>query len=198
MRWLLAQEDLFVRGAIDFCLGRAHLMGGDVVDASHAYTETVEIAQKAGNRLLAVFAIANLAHAQEARGCLREAYETSLRTLELATGRDGRPLPLAAVAYYWLGALLYERNDLEAAEWHLRQCIELGQRGGTEGVALNGYLVQALVRRARGDAEGAWELVRRVEREATGADLMTVGWAGAYRAWLLLYRGDLHRAVRWA
>jgi LuxR family maltose regulon positive regulatory protein len=27
---------------------------------------------------------------------------------------------------------------------------------------------------------------------------MTVGWAGAYRAWLLLNRGDLHGATRWA
>ena len=195
---LVARDDLFVRGAIAFCLGRAHLMGGNVVDASHAYTEAAEIAEKAGNRLLAVFARANLAHAQDARGHLHEAYETSLQALELATGRDRRPLPLAAVAYYWLGALLYERNDLEAAERHLGQCIELGQRGGTEGVTLNGYLILALVRRARGDAEGAWEIVRRVEREATGADLMTVEWAGAYRAWLLLDRGDLHAATRWA
>jgi LuxR family maltose regulon positive regulatory protein len=166
---LVAQDDLFVRGAIAFCSGRAHLMGGDVVDASHTFAKAAEIAKKAGNRLLAVFAMANLAHAQEARGRLREAYETSLRTLELATGRDGRPLPLAAVAHYWLGALLYERNDLEAAERHLGQCIELGQRGGMEGVALNSYLVRALVRRARGDAEGAWEIVagwsgRRRER----------------------------------
>jgi len=195
---LIPQEDLFVRSAAAFCMGQAQLMVGGVEEAENAFAEAADIARRTNNTLLSVFATANLGNIQRARGRLREAHENCLRALGLATGKGGRPLPVATVAHYWLGMLLYEFNDLEEAARHLGQCMELGRRGGAEGIALAGSLILAFVRLARGDEEGAHDLVWEAERQARGTDPSTVELVSTHRALLLLAREDLRGAIRWA
>ena len=195
---LIPQEDLFVRSAAAFCMGQAQLMVGGVEEAENAFAEAADIARRTNNTLLSVFATANLGNIQRARGRLREAHENCLRALGLATGKGGRPLPVATVAHYWLGMLLYEFNDLEEAARHLGQCMELGRRGGAEGIALAGSLILAFVRLARGDEEGAHDLVWEAERQARGTDPSTVELVSAHLALLLLAREDLRGAIRWA
>jgi LuxR family maltose regulon positive regulatory protein len=113
------------------------------------------------------------------------------------------PLLLEGPAYYaGMGALLYEWNDLDAAERHLAQAME--QLEGrlvvdAEDVAL-AYLALARLQQARGEpaaAQHTLEAHANLARQR-GFSAHLVARGAAARAQLALAQGDLAAAVAWA
>jgi LuxR family maltose regulon positive regulatory protein len=98
-------------------------------------------------------AITNLARLQVLQGRLRAAAATYREMTEIAAQPD-QPLLLEGPAYYaGMGAVLYEWNELDAAEQHLAQAMQqlLGRQVvDAEDVAL-GYLTLARLQHARGN-----------------------------------------------
>jgi LuxR family maltose regulon positive regulatory protein len=131
-----------------------------------------------------------------------------------------------------MGELHFERNDLEAATRHLEEGIEralewvglgattsrlLEDTGARDRLArledvdadtalsmVPGYITLARVRQAKGDADGALEALRKVERVAQNSRISplwkgrTEKWGEAWRARLRMARGDVKSASRWA
>jgi ATP/maltotriose-dependent transcriptional regulator MalT len=96
--------------------------------------------------------------------------------------------------------VLYEWDDLEAAEQHLQDGIALGVPGGYVGMMVNGYTLLARLRQVRGDAQGALDAICQAEQavQRVNPPRTTLDEVAAYRAWLHLTQGDLEAAARWA
>jgi LuxR family maltose regulon positive regulatory protein len=72
-------------------------------------------------------------------------------------------LPAAGILHVAMSEVSVERNDLEAAEAHLAQGLELGKWSGRLDAVRNAAYTLSRLRQARGDAEGALEAVREAE-----------------------------------
>lgn len=148
--------------------------------------------------MLALYAATSQAELAEVQGQLHRAVRTYEHALQLATGRDGQFLPLAGAAYIGLGKVWREWNDLTLAADHLTAGIELGRRGGLEGIILDGSITLALVRQTQGDGEGAQALIRQAAQMAHKWNLpATVIRVAAFEARLWLAQGQLEPALRW-
>jgi LuxR family transcriptional regulator, maltose regulon positive regulatory protein len=94
-----------------------------------------------------------------------------------------------------MGELLYEWDDLDAAERHLTEGVELAGRTGDVEILTWGHIALSQVRQAQGDAEGALAAAREADRVAqrSGADNAIVD-AAVWKARLHLMAGDLASA----
>jgi LuxR family maltose regulon positive regulatory protein len=157
----LPPDNTLVRGLMVYYLGHAERQSGHADAASRAFSQAITLGQAAGNIMLALYAATSLAELAEVQGQLHQAARTYQQALQLATGRDGQSWPLAGAAYVGLGKVWREWNDLALAAGHLTAGIELGQRGGVEGIILDGSITLALVRQAQADGDGAHALIRQ-------------------------------------
>lgn len=191
---LLDADNLVVRSVVAFTLGGACLLRGDTAGAARAFAQASEMGQAAGNIHLAVPAAAHLADLEVQRGQLHRAFETYRRILDLAG-----PSPVAAQAHSGLGALLYEWNDLDAAERHLARSLELGKLWGNVEALSSDYAALAWLHHARGDAQRRDEALRGLEQLAHERSLhpRAADQVAAFQARLAVARGDLAAAERW-
>ena len=146
-------------------LGMCYVLSGDLSSASQAFEQVLRIAQRSGNKMMAVAALSNLTGLQVVQGRLRQAWAGYQEMLELATHRSGRRLPVAGKVLFGLGELAREMNDLEAASRYLTEANELLKQFVEVGVVI-ACLSLARVRQAQGDWEGAWDLLHQAQQLA--------------------------------
>jgi LuxR family maltose regulon positive regulatory protein len=196
----LPEDDIFLRGIVTNTLGAAHDWLGNSVEAGQAFAQAADLCREAGNLLIALIAMCNLGRLQENQGHLDQAAGTFRRALDLAAGHEQHPLPVAGLAHVGLGRLLYEWNDLDAADRHLLQGIELGKKIANVEIQVAGYLALATVRQAQGDADGAREAIdsgkRLLAKAQTTAGVATELDAVQVRLWMA--QGRWEAAARWA
>ncbi|MGH3146685.1 MAG: LuxR C-terminal-related transcriptional regulator, partial [Rubrobacter sp.] len=195
----LPEHDLFLRGVVAVNLGMGEIIDGDMAAAEHHSAEAAAIADRTGNRFVAVVANNNLAEVRERQGRLREAAELFRRALASASDRAGRPLPMggAVMACTHLGRVLYKLNDLDGAERYLTQAIRLGERGRTVELLWITYLCMAHLSQTRGDVEAALGWRDRAERIARETNQpYGVALAAASRVWLRLAVGGDEATLR--
>jgi LuxR family transcriptional regulator, maltose regulon positive regulatory protein len=148
------QDDPIARFRAPAILGMAHLRAGEVSEAHHAFSQAVEIALAARLSFAAVPFLCNLAETEIAQARLRQAMNTCQRAGQMAS-IDGVPASSAGFVGLEMSKILYEWNDLEAAERHLLEGLELlGQSGISESFG-SGHALLAQIKQARGDHEGA-------------------------------------------
>jgi LuxR family maltose regulon positive regulatory protein len=196
----LPSEELHLRGILANILGAAYDSSGNTEAASRAYTEAAALCQAAGNPLIALIALGNLARLQETQGRLRQAADTCHRALELAAGLEGEPPPSAGMAEAGLGKLSYEWDRLDDAARYLEAAIERGKRGGVVELVVAGCTVLVRVYQARHDLDGAEDLIEEAERLAQTANVSAGSRAhlAATRARLWVLQGNLEAATQWA
>jgi LuxR family maltose regulon positive regulatory protein/serine/threonine-protein kinase PknK len=88
--------------------------------------------------------------------------------LSLARETAGQHSHAASLAGAFLGQLLYERGDIDAAEELLEACHQLGAESGVADFMIATYTILARIRALRGDHEEAWSLLdegRQVGRQ---------------------------------
>ncbi|HET7088089.1 MAG TPA: LuxR family transcriptional regulator, partial [Anaerolineae bacterium] len=153
--------NLAVRTATTWKLGWAYQLQGDRAAARRAYTEAISISQASGNIIVNVSASIGLGNIQEAENQLHLAVQTYRRVLQLA---GDPPLPVACEAHLGLARICYEWNDLDAAEQHGQQSVQLaGQIENTDRfVACEVFL--ARLKLARGDVAGAAAILDQAEQ----------------------------------
>ena len=141
---------------------------------------------------------------QELQGRLHEAERCYRQTLDAATETGVQHIPFVGMAQVGIGRLLYEWNDLDGATHHLTTAIEAGQEQGEMltgpgwHMLATGYLGLARVLLARGDPDGALELIQRAEALAREHDPSQIPRIAAARVRLWLALGNLDAAMRWA
>jgi LuxR family transcriptional regulator, maltose regulon positive regulatory protein len=144
--------------------------------------------------------VAMLAMVRRAQGRLHEVRRMATEVLD-ATTHEERTLPLsgAFLAYLLLGLTQCEQNQLDAAEYSLRQCADLaGQYQMTMyEILAQFYLSHVLA--ARGDLAGALQLVEGAEARASRyLSPLNLRELVGYRVLLWLRQGNLAAASAWA
>ncbi|TMD74512.1 MAG: LuxR family transcriptional regulator, partial [Chloroflexi bacterium] len=121
----LHPDNLPVRTATIWKLGIAYQFQGDRAAASRAYSEAISISQASGNIIINLWATVGLGNVQETENQLYPAAQTYRRVLQLA---GDPPQPAACEAHLGLARICYEWNDLDAAQQHGQQSVQLARQ----------------------------------------------------------------------
>jgi LuxR family maltose regulon positive regulatory protein len=193
---LLPDGDLDQRSFAASNLGFALRINGDLAAADEALAEALMIARAADHTYGTLSTMVWRARVQMELGRLRKAEESFGRALRFVTERGVGLLPAAGIAHIGIGALLYERDELEEAERELEQGIRLAEQAREVGNLVWGYVTLSQTKRARGDEEGALEMAREAEQVARDADAdLQRAIAVAWMTRLSLARGELGDAA---
>src|SRR6266566_5103616 len=157
----LHPNNLPLRTAAHWTLGYAYQLQGDRAAASRAYAEVIAISQSFGDSIYTIAATTCLGQVQEADNQLYRATETYRRVLLLA---GDPPQRIACEAHLGLARIYYQWNDLDAAEQHGQQCVQLTRQiDSVDTVASYGVFL-ARLRLARGDVSGAGAVLAKAEQ----------------------------------
>ena len=157
----LHPDNLAFRTSTIWTLGYAYQLQGDRAAASQAYTEAISISQASGNIITTIVATIGLGSVQEAENQLYLAAETYRRVLQLV---GDQPLPVACEAHLGLARIFYEWNDLDAAEQHGQQSLQLARQieNTDRFVACEVFL--ARLKLAQGDVAGAAAILAEADQ----------------------------------
>ena len=192
----LHPDNLAFRTSTTCKLGFAYQLQGDRAAASRAYTEVISIGQASGNVVFTLLATIGLGTLQEADNQLYLAAETYRRVLQLF---GDQPLPFASEAYFGLARVFYEWNDLDAAQEHAQQSIELARKIENNDRVIAGEVFLARLKLAHGDAAGAAAILARASQSARQHNFVSrMPEVAAAQVLTLLRQGNLVAAAHLA
>src|SRR6266567_9280546 len=154
------KENAPIRTAATYTLGYALQLQGDRAASRRAYNDVISIGKSFEDSIYTIAATLSLGQLQEADNQLSLATRTYSRALELA---GDPPRTIASEAHLGLARIYYEWNDLDAANQHGQQCLQLTRQ--IEGVdTFASYAVfLARMRLAQGDVPGAVAILDEAE-----------------------------------
>ena len=189
----LRPDNLSSRSTACWTLGFAYLLQGDRAAARQALTEAVALSQASGNIFTAILATIALGVVQEVDNQLYLAAETYRRVLQWASDQ---PLQIIYEAHLGLARILYEWNDLDAAEQHGRQSLHLARQ--YEGVIDRFVLCEVFLARlklARGEVAGAAAMLAEASQSARQQNFVyRIPEVAAAQVLTLLRQGNLAAA----
>jgi LuxR family maltose regulon positive regulatory protein len=193
----LDPENLFSRAIAHWTLGAAYQLQGDRAAARGAYTKVIENSQASEDIFTTILATMCLGILQEADNQLHLAVQTYQRVLQLA---GDQPLPHLCEAHLGLARILYEWNDLEAAEQHRRQSLHLARQSDHEveySIACEVFLARLSL--ARGKASDAVALLAQASQSAQQHNVVArMPEIAAAQVLTFLRQGSLSAAVHLA
>ncbi len=185
-----------VRAATTWTLGYAYRLKGERMAAGRAFVEARTASQAIGHSIITLMATLGLGNLQEEENQLRPAEETYRHVLELA---GSPPLPVACEAHLGLARINYMWNDLESAQLHGRQALELAHQISNTDRAVATELFLARLTLARGDAVGATALVAQAAQTAHHHNFVQqLPEVAAVQVLIYLHQGNLTAAGQWA
>ena len=179
-------------------LGLASWTNGDLEEAHHAYSESMDMMLRAGHASDVLGCAVVVADIELAQGRLGDARRTYERAIERVGGGDRPGLRGMADMHVGLSGVHRERNDLQAARNHLLRAQELGAHAGLPRYPHRWRVEMAQLRCADGDLDGAVALLDEAERVYTGDFHPDVGPIPALRARIHVARGATDDALAWA
>jgi LuxR family maltose regulon positive regulatory protein len=174
-------------------LGSAYQLQGDRAAASQAYTEAISICQASGNIFINILASTGLGEVQESENQLYLAAETYRRILQLV---GDRPLLVACGAYLGLARIFYEWNDLDAAQQHGQQSLQLARHiDSNDAFAACGVFL-ARLKLTQGDVAGAADILAQADQFVRQHNFVfQMPEVAAAHVLVLLRQGNLARAA---
>ncbi len=158
----LHSDNLPFRSRAIWTLGFAHQLQGDRAAARQVYTEAIAIAQASKNTYYTILITTSLSQVQESENQLYEAAETYRRSLQLLSAHGPAN---ASEEHIGLARICYEWNDLEAAEQHGQQSLQLARQYDR---AIDRFIIcevfLARLQLARGDVAGAAAMLAATEQ----------------------------------
>jgi LuxR family maltose regulon positive regulatory protein len=177
-------------------LGMAYVFSGDEAAAEPFLDQAYTLALAANHSHVAITAAYFLGFVQLRRGRLAAAAEIYRRGLREVTAPAKPRMPILSVLLEGLATVLYEWNDLEAADQYLTEGMALASQGGVVEALLMAYLTLARLRQARRDYAGAQEAL---EQSAVlgRANLWHLEANQVAQVKLWLAQGQLDAAAQW-
>lgn len=196
---ILPESDLSVRAVVYLALGSAHVLRGEYDAAIQLAEQASRLGKLAGNIQVAVLAKSSVANLLMALGQNHRSEELYRQALLLAVEPDGQILPIASGVYSGLSRLMYECNDLNAAQDFAQRAFTLGQNWGDVDTLVTAHVMLARIRHARGDEIGAEESISAAERLSRTRQLTSSGpgWVEMAHVWLWLAQGNLEACQGW-
>jgi LuxR family maltose regulon positive regulatory protein len=194
----LGEDDWLLRSHVAWNLAAAHWLRGELGEAERALADVVAERVAAGEGYLAMRICYDHGEVQRAQGRLGAVQRTYQRALEIASGFGPQPPP-AGMAHVGLAEVLYEWDELAAAHEHATQGVALCRHLAFIPPLATGYAMLARIRWAQGDEAGALEAIGQAERVKLSPQMVALyNPVPAWRARLLLARGEVAAAARWA
>jgi LuxR family maltose regulon positive regulatory protein len=193
----LLPENLTFRFTANWTLANAYHLQGDREAAKQAVAAALAICRVTGNMFATILATTNLGHFQELDNQLHVAAETYRRVLHMA---GEQPILLVNEVHLGLARIHYEWNDLEAAERHGQQCLQLTRLYDR---ALDRYIFGqvflARLQLAQGDVAGAAALLAEAEQSVRQNNFVKrMPLVAAAQVLTLLRQGNLAAAAHLA
>ncbi len=199
---LLPETDVFWRGPAAAYAGLAYRLSGDVTpNSERVMEEAVTLARASGNLIAILNAVTNLARLRTIQGRLRKAAATYQEIWQWAADKDELWILVGSPSYYiGMGNLLREWNELDRAERHLAQGLEMSKWIVDAEVITWGYTALAGLKQAQGDLRGALDTLAGFHQLAQQRSFAPrfIALAEAAQVPLWLAQGDLERASTWA
>ncbi len=197
----LAENDLFWRGvmAINIALNISGIIGSKdrLLDACQILADAAEESKANEDYYTAIYALGRLGDLLRIRGKLRDSVNSYQGAIRLG-GSKGQTFPSVGISHVGLGEVLYEWNELENAERHLIEAINLGKKSGDVDVLGEGYISLARVKLAVGDFNGAKETLNQAGKIAQSSNIAwIVGRVSACQTNFWLSQGELKPAIKW-
>jgi len=190
----LQSDSLMSRASANWTLGHAHLLQGERGAACQAFTEAISISQAAGDAFTTILATIGLGNVQERENQLYLAAESYQHVLQLA---GDQPLQIIGEAHLGLARVLYERNNLDAAEQHGEQGLELArqyERVIDRFISCEVFL--ARLKLAQGDVPGATTILVRADQSVRQHGFVhRIQEVAAARVLAFIRQGDLAAAA---
>ncbi len=195
----LHPDNLTSRFSANWTMAMAYHFRGERAAAGRAYTEALSIAQASGNILYTSLATICLGQIQELDNQLYPAAETYRRSLQLIGDYYYSP-PSAGEAYLGLARLCYEWNDLDAAEQHGQQSLQLARQYDQ---VIDRFVISevflARLKLARRDVAGAAAMLAETEQSVRQNNFVhRMPEVAAAQVLMLLRQGDLAAAAQLA
>lgn len=193
----LDQGNIPFRTTATWTMGFAYEQLGKRSAARDAYSEVIALSQASGNVFFTILATQGLAQIMEMENMLPSAANEYKRTLELF---GDHPLPNAAESHLGLARILYEWNDLDAAEKHGQLALNLSKLYDSSidrFILCEIFLSKA--KRARGDSSGAASLLAEAAQSVIQMKFAhRAGELAAVQVETLLRQGDILNASQLA
>lgn len=195
----LPENNILWRSLAAWSLSLASLDNSENDPMLPALEQIAQASQQAGNVMVAVMTLCNLAELHLKWGRLHLAETIYRRALTLGTREQGAYYPIAGEALLGLGLLACEWNDLEGAARYLDEGLALAQQRGAIGM-LDGYITLARVKQAQGDAAGAVAALAQAQALAVKFDVIETDdlLVALAQAELAIRQGRLEAAQHWA
>jgi LuxR family maltose regulon positive regulatory protein len=181
-----------------FVLGMAYKITGKLNEAADALLQAAELGQERGNAHILAGSAGRLASIQSAQGHLSQAIRTCQQGLKAVQEKVGKRSPVPVLLHAELGNLLYEQNDLEPAQYHLQEGINVGKPWGFLEAFVPGYTGLARVKAAQGDWKGAFVALDELTVLGKGNSAIVMPAVESLRASLLVAQGKVDAASHWA
>jgi LuxR family transcriptional regulator, maltose regulon positive regulatory protein len=156
---LAPEDDRLTRGGATALMGLAAWASGDLETAYRTYADGMADVQRGGHLSGTVGRAVTLADIRVAQGRLRDAMRTYEQALQLASEQGGAVVRGTADMYVGMSELHRERNELDAATQSLLRSQELGEQSGFAQNRYRWRVAMARIREARGDLDGALDLL---------------------------------------
>jgi len=158
----LSPDNLPTRTLTTFTLGVGYMQKGDRTAATQAFKDAIFISQTTGHTFVTSMALMALGNMQIMDNKLYAAVKTHRQALQLF---GAQPLPIACESHLGLSQIYYEWNDLDAAERHGLQALQLARQ--FERVIDRYILCEVFLARlklAQGDVAGAAAMLAEAEQ----------------------------------
>jgi LuxR family maltose regulon positive regulatory protein len=197
-------ETEFMWAVAKLNVAHAYQVNGDVTPAAERpVADAIATVRATQNPFTVLRSVLNLARLQALQGRLRKAADAFEEASRLSAGLGKGEVLVGNPAYYFgMADLLRERNDLDDAQRHVEQGMELvaGMPTVDADVVAHGFITQARVQRARGDygsAIATLEDFSHLARQRNYFSLLAAR-GTAEQARMRVTQGELAAAVRWA
>lgn len=194
---LATEDDFLRRGGAAGLLGLSFWALGDLDAARQVYPESILNLQRAGNLADATGCALALADIVITQGRLHQAMGIYEQALRFASERGEPNIRGTADMLVGMSELYYEHNDLLATAQCLAKAKEQGERTGLPQNRYRWRVAMAHIRQAKGDLNGALELLNEAERLFTTDFSPNVRPIAAMRARLYADQGRLEEALDW-
>ncbi|HJR80150.1 MAG TPA: LuxR C-terminal-related transcriptional regulator [Anaerolineales bacterium] len=193
----LHPNNLISRATANWTLGYAYLFLRDHTAARRALTEAISIGHAGGDIFTTIIATIGLGNVQEAENQLYLAAETYRRILQLA---GDQPLQIINEVHLGLARILYEWNDLEAAEQHAEQSLHLARQYDR---VIDRFIIcevfLARLKLAQGDVAAAAAILAKADQSARQHNFVhRMPEIAAAQVLTLLHQGNLAAATHLA
>jgi LuxR family maltose regulon positive regulatory protein len=194
----LHPSSLFARSNAFWTLGYACFLQGDRPAARKAFMEAISLSEASGAVFNLILATIGLGNVQEVNIQLHQAVETYRRVLHLA---GDQPQQIIHEAHLGLARILYEWNDLDAAELHGKQSLHLARQYDEK--VIDRFVIcevfLARLRLAGGDTAGAAAILAQVAQIARQRNFMhRLPEVAAAQVVVMLKQGNLAAAAHLA